>query len=219
MIHCAPRARPSSIRVLEPPPMSVATGVDPAGALERQVRARLDDTDERCVRREVHHVLAAVGPADARNLVGKTGTEVVDVAVVVVLTLVVARDQLEREPFTNALLDVVAPLIRGGGVAVGEVTEREVSIGISASNLVEHTGGVGTGAVVASGGQVDLGAAAPGETATSAAAAQIPPSTTTVVHPRRCIDRPSRRLDEVLTMVGVHASARTNALARCQERW
>ena len=53
-------------RPVEPPPVRVASGRGPTGAFECQVRAGPDDPDERCVRGEVHHVLASVdaaGPA------------------------------------------------------------------------------------------------------------------------------------------------------------
>ena len=106
--------------------------------------------------RQVHVVLAPVGSDDAGDLVGQAGAEVVDLAVVDVEALVVARDQLEGEALAHPGLHVGAPRGLGGPVLVGEVAQGQGSVRGQLGHPRQDGVRGGAGTEVAGRDEVDL---------------------------------------------------------------
>ena len=104
--------------------------------------------------REIHGVLGAVAPDEAREPVGQAGGVRRDAAVRHVAALVVAGDELEGQGRPDALLHVGAPGALGGDVLVGEVAHGEVRVGRKTRDLAQHRVGRGPGTEVARDRQV-----------------------------------------------------------------
>ena len=120
---------------------------------EVEVGADLDEPDDRRHLRVVHVVLAAIGADDAWDLIGQARGEVVDPAIQPT-GLMVAAEQLEREPGADARRDEVAPGLFLAGRAIGQVADTDVHVVIDRTDGVHHRGRVGQHPVVAGRGEV-----------------------------------------------------------------